>query len=167
MLISFRPFQFSLYSGFEVIAASYQMIVNNTRYVRGCGHPLSFTTNVPATEGILAVVLSRANGTASMNIPLNLIGLSVNGYGQIVVTLPPAVMNPLDSANYVLTVQFENGMAQAPFRILLPSVFPMTGDEAPTVMLICVMFAALGTAAVTMLILRRNKRRHANGRHSR
>ena len=153
---------------FEITRATYSLVVNNYRYVRGSGYPLSFTTNVPYSAGntVTKLLIYRANGTPVMEVPAAHFVLSANNSGMTVITLSPTVMNALDALHYELYASFSNGDAKGAFRVLLPFIFPMTGDDAQTVVLLCVMFVALGTAGVTLFIMRRkNKANRHNGRH--
>ena len=153
---------------FDITRATYSLTVNNYRYVRGSGYPLSFTSNVPysADNTVTKLLIYRANGTPVMEVPAAHFVLSANSSGMTVITLSPTVMNALDSLNYELYASFTNGDAKGAFRVLLPLIFPMTGDDAQTLLLLCLTFVALGTAGVTLFIIRRkSKGNRYNGRH--
>lgn len=153
---------------FDITRATYSLTVNNYRYIRGSGYPLSFTSNVPysADNTVTKLLIYRANGTPVMEVPAAHFVLSANSSGMTVITLSPTVMNALDALNYELYASFTNGDAKGAFRVLLPLIFPMTGDDAQTLLLLCLTFVALGTAGVTLFVIRRkSKGNRYNGRH--
>ena len=145
---------------FSITRASYTLTVNNYRYVRASGYPLSFTSNVPydASNTVSKLLIVRANGTPVMEVPAAHFVLSANSSGMTVITLSPTVMNALDALNYELQATFTNGDAKGAFRVLLPFIFPMTGDDAQTLLLLCLTFIALGTAAVTIFVIRKKSK---------
>lgn len=153
---------------FEITRAAYTMTPNNLRYVRGSGYSLSFTTNIPydAANTLNALTIYRANGTLVMNVPIHpsYVVLSANSNRMTVITLSAAVMNSLEALNYELVAEFAYGTASTPFRVLLPFIFPMTGDEANTIMLLTISLVALGGAAAIVITMRKKQRRDRHGR---
>jgi len=146
---------------FEITRVAYTMTPNNLRYVRGSGYPLSFTTNVPYTAAntLNSLTIFRANGTLVMNVPIdpNYVVLSSSPNGMTVITLSAAVMNSLEALNYELLAEFAYGTAKTPFRVLLPFIFPMTGDEANAALLLVVSLAALGGAAAIVITMKKKQ----------
>ena len=156
------------FAEFQISAITYTATPNNLRYVRGSGYPLSFTTNVPYTAAntLNSLTIFRANGTLVMNVPLdpNYVVLSSSPNGMTVITLSAAVMNSLEALNYELLAEFAYGAARTPFRVLLPFIFPMTGDEANALLMAAISLVAIGGAAAIVITMKKKQPRY-KGRH--